>query len=1048
MDRYIELHCHTNFSLLDGAAHPEDLIVRAKELGMPAVAITDHDGLYGTVRFYKVAKEQEIKPIIGAEMTLEGGYHITLLAEDKAGYSNLCRLISYSHLKDGKTGALLDWETLSNYCKGLICLSGCRKGEVTAYLIEGEEDKALRAAQRYIALFGKDNFWIELQSHFLPGDTRLCDKLVNLAKQIGIGYVATNNVHYATPEGYRLQDVLVCIKNRTTLDKSSHLRRANHEYYLKSADEMAYLFSSYPEAISNSLVIGQRCHVDLDFEEYRFSDFPAPQGETPMSYLRKLCYLGVEERYHPVSRRVIDQLEHELGVIQRMNLAGYFLIVWDIMRYARENGIPAQGRGSACDSIITYLLGITRVDPLRHNLLFERFLNEEMKGTPDIDIDVSTNHREKLIQYIYGKYGPEHTAMVCNVVTFQARNAVRDVGKALDMPQHLIDRLAKSVDSYSATNLREEALNMSEFKDSAESLPWQQFLTLCEQITGFPRHLSIHVGGMLVSSCPLVDIVPLEPATAPGRVVTQWNKDDIESVGLIKIDLLGLRMLSLIQEALELIKRHRNIDLNLDKIPLDDPEVYDMLCRADTIGVFQVESRAQMQTLPKLRPRCLDDLVTEVAIVRPGPLQGNMVHPYLRRRQGLEKVTYLHPRLKPILEETLGVILFQEQVLRVAVEIAGFTPAEAEQLRRAMGKQRSKTEMEKLRQRFTDGAKSRGIRDDAASKIFSQLASFASFGFCKSHAAAFARTCYESAYLKVHYPAEFYCALLNNQPMGFYSPEVIVNDAKRYGIQVLPVDVNKSDDQCTIEDGKVRLGFKYVKGVGEVAWKGIMKERENGYYESLEDFYFRARLEREAIESLILIGAFDYLKKSKRQLLWDLGLITQQKPNTLPLDLPEYEVMLPAISMTEEMMADYQIQGLSCRYHPMQLLRRQICHDGILSSREIESLFSDTRVRTAGYVVCRQRPVTAKGNLFLTLEDENGLINIVVKPRVYNRYRQVARMEPLLVVEGILQKKDGTVNIVAERLIPLRHEAERQRSISPPPLSVQLSQERATAESA
>jgi len=1048
MDRYVELHCHSNFSLLDGASHPEDLIARARELGMPALAITDRDGLYGAVRFFRAAKEQGIKPIIGAEMSLEGRYHVTLLAENKAGYSNLCRLITYSHLKQGKSKASLDWETLSSHSKGLICLSGCRKGEVAACLLEGKEDKAYRVAEKYIAVFGRDNFWIELQSHFLPGDTTLCNKLVNIAKQMSIGYVATNNVHYAMPQGYRLQDVLVCIKNRTTLDEPSHLRHANHEYYLKSADEMAFLFSHYPQAISNSLAIADRCHVGLNFEEYRFPDFPVPEGETPMSYLRTLCYQGANERYNPVTEQVREQLQHELGVIERMNLTGYLLIVWDIMRHARENGIPAQGRGSACDSIVTYLLGITRVDPLRHNLLFERFLNEENNGTPDIDIDVSTNHRERLIQYVYCKYGQEHTAMVCNVVTFQARNAVRDVGKVLGMPQHVIDRLAKSLDSYSAANLREETLKISEFRDSAESLPWQKFLSLCEQIADFPRHLSIHVGGMLISSCPLVDIVPLEPATAPGRVVTQWNKDDIENVGLIKIDLLGLRMLSLIQEALELIKRHRGIDLNLDKIPVDDPQVYDMICHADTIGVFQVESRAQMQTLPKSKPRCLDDLVTEVAIVRPGPLQGNMVHPYLRRRQGLEKVTYLHPRLKPILEETLGVVLFQEQVLRVAVEIAGFAPAEAEQLRRAMGKQRSRTEMEKLRQRFTEGARNRGIKENVTSKIFSQLASFASFGFCKSHAAAFARTCYESAYLKVHYPGEFYCALLNNQPMGFYSPEVIVNDAKRHGIQVLPVDVNKSEDRCTIEDGKVRFGFKYVKGVGEIAWTKIMKERERGYYQALEDFYMRTGLEREAVENLILIGAFDWLGKPKRQLLWDVGLIAQQSPHTLPLDLPKDKVVLPAMSATEEMMADYQLQGLSCRYHPMQLLRRRICRDGILSSREIENLFSDTHVRTAGYVVCRQKPATAKGNLFLTLEDENGLINVVVRPKVYDKYRQEARMEPLLVVEGILQKKGGTVNIVAERLIPLRYEAERQRSISSPPLSLQPSREIATAGSA
>lgn len=1044
MDRYIELHCHSNFSLLDGASHPEDLVTRARELGMPALAITDHDGLYGAVRFYRAAKEQGIKPIIGAEMALEGGYHITLLAENKTGYSNLCRLISHSHLKHGKTKASLNWETLSGHTKGLICLSGCWKGEVAAYLLQGKENEALRAAQRYITLFGRDNFWIELQNHLLPGDASLCSKLVNLARRMSIGYVATNNVHYATPEGYRLQDVLVCIKNRITLDKSSHLRRANHEYYLKSADEMVCLFSDYPEAIFNSLVIADRCHVDLDFEEYRFPGFPVPEGETPMRYLTKLCYQGAKERYNPVAQRVIDQLEHELRVIDRMNLAGYFLIVWDIMRYAKENGIPAQGRGSACDSIVTYLLGITRVDPIRYNLLFERFLNEEMKGTPDIDIDVSTNHREKLIQYVYHKYGYEHTAMVSNVVTFQARNAVRDVGKVLDMPLHVIDRLAKSLDSYSASNLREKALKINEFRDNAKSLPWQQFLSLCEQIADFPRHLSIHVGGMLVSSCPLVDIVPLEPATAPGRVVTQWNKDDIEGVGLIKIDLLGLRMLSLIQEALELIKRHRNIDLGLDKIPLDDAVVYDMLCSADTIGVFGVESRAQMQTLIQAKPRCLDDLVTELAIIRPGPLQGNMVHPYLKRRQGLEKVTYLHPKLKPILGETLGIIIFQEQVIRIGVEIAGFTPTEAEQLRRAMGKQRSKMEMEGLRQRFIQGAKNKGINNDVANRIYEQVASFAFFGFCKSHSAALARTSYESAYLKLYYPTEFYCALLNNQPMGFYLPEVIINDAKRHGVSILPVDINKGNIQCTIEDNHIRLGFRYVKGIGEIAGEKIVTERQKGNYQSLKDFYFRTGLEREKIENLILVGAFNFLGKPKRQLLWQLGFISQQRPHELPLDFPSNEVILPAMSIADETKADYRIQGLSPHYHPMQILRREISHDGILKSSEVKSLFSNTRVRVAGYVVCRQMPASANGCLFLTIEDEEGLLNVLVRPKVYHKYHQAVRIEPLLVVEGLLQKKEGTVNIIAEYLMPLRNEAERQRSI--PSSWLQPSQERGMAE--
>ncbi|MBM4451946.1 MAG: DNA polymerase III subunit alpha, partial [Chloroflexi bacterium] len=542
MGGYVELHCHSSFSLLDGASSPHELVSRAGKLGMRALAITDHDGLYGAVRFYKAAREAEIKPIIGAEMTLKNGCHLTLIAQNKTGYSNLCRLISQGHITGGKARAAVDWTTLATLSSGLICLSGCRKGEIGGLLLEEREDKATALAEKYLKVFGRENFFVELQHHYLPDDDRLCYQLVSMARRLGIGHVASNNVHYATADKHRLQDILVCIKNRTTLDESGRLRRPNYEYYLKSQHEMSRLFSDYPEAIANTSVIAERCSLDLEFHEYRFPDFSLPQGETSISYLRKLCYLGAEERYKPVTEQVKSQLEHELGVIDRMNLAGYFLIVWDIMRYARENGIPAQGRGSAADSIVAYVLGITRVDPIRHNLLFERFLNEGMKGTPDIDVDISTNHREKLIQYVYQKYGQEHTAMVANVVTFQARNAIRDVGKALGIPIHIIDRLGKSVDSYSASNLRDEAAEMDEFK-SNNSLPWQHYISLCQEIADFPRHLSIHVGGMLVSSCPLVDIVPLEPATAPGRVVTQWNKDDIEEVGLIKVDLLGLRML-------------------------------------------------------------------------------------------------------------------------------------------------------------------------------------------------------------------------------------------------------------------------------------------------------------------------------------------------------------------------------------------------------------------------------------------------------------------------------------------------------------------------
>jgi len=784
---------------------------------------------------------------------------------------------------------------------------------------------------------------------------------------------------------------------------------------------MTELFGSYPEAVSNTCLIAERCTVDLNFEQYRFPDFPLPTGVTHVSYLRKLCYLGAKDRYKPVTEEVQKQLEHELSVIQRMNLGGYFLIVWDIMRYARENGIPAQGRGSAADSIVTYVLGITRVDPIRHNLLFERFLNEGMKGTPDIDIDVSTNHREQMIRYIYEKYGQEHTAMVSNVVTFQARNAVRDVGKVLGIPGHMLDRLSKSLDVYSAGSLHDEIAKLEEFKGN-NSIPWQWFVSLCQEIANFPRHMSIHVGGMIISSCPLVDIVPLEPATAPGRVVTQWNKDDIEEIGLIKIDLLGLRMLSLINDALLLIEKNTGAKLALDFIPLDDAEVYDMLCRADTVGVFQIESRAQMQTLPRLMPRSLDDLAIEIAIVRPGPLQGNMVHPYLRRRQGKEKVRYIHPKLKPILAETLGIIFFQEQVIKIATEIAGFNPAEADGLRKAISKHRSSEAIGEIRHTFLAGCKKRGINKVAADSIFDQIAAFASFGFCKSHAVAFARTCYESAYLKRYYPVEFYCALLNNQPMGFYSPEVIVNDARQHGIGILPVDINRSNSLCIIESEQIRLGFTCVRKAGDIVSAKILGERQKGYFSSLEDFCLRAKVSREAVEKLIIAGAFDMFGLERRQLLWELALVMNGRSGELPLDISRRQILLPRMNLLEETIAEYEVQGFSTKHHLMQILRRQISNNTILRSSEIAGLPDNANVHTAGYVVIKQAPPTAKGMVFLTLEDEDGLINVIVKPQVYKRYRQVIKFEPLVVVDGKLRKGDGTASIVAQRFMALSQE--------------------------
>jgi len=1029
---YAELHCHTNFSLLDGACHPEDMTARAAEIGMPALAITDHNGLYGVPAFYKAARHLGIRPVIGAEITLEDGHHLTLLAKSNRGYSNLSRLITQAQLGHGKGEAALDPATLAGYSGDLLCLSGCKKGEIPSLLLRGKKQEALDSARRYLDIFGPGSFLIELQNNLCPEDTRLCRQLAGLADYLGLSYVATNNVHYARPEGYRLQDILVCIKNRVTLDESGDLRRPNSEFYLKSAEEMALLFREYPRALENTLRIAEECDVSLDFSRYRFPDFPLPPGETAGSFLARLCRERAAWRYGAVSGEVEKHLSHELELISRLGLSGYFLIVWDIMEYARTHNIPAQGRGSAANSIVAYILGITRVDPVRHRLFLGRFLNEEMSSLPDIDIDVSTNHREELIQYVYRKYGEEHTAMVCTYVTFKARNAIREVGKALGMPAHILDRMARAVSSYRSSGLEDDLEKMEQFRSYVTSVSWQQFLSLCREIADFPRHLSIHVGGMLISSCPLSEIVPLERAAMPGRVVCQWDKDGVEDAGLIKVDLLGLRMLSLIRETVETVERTRGVKVDLQKIPHDDQAVYDMICSADTMGVFQVESRAQMQTLPRTRPRSIDDLTVEVAIIRPGPIQGNMVHPYIRRRQGLEKVTYPLKVLEPVLEETLGVILFQEQVIKAAVAVAGFTPGEADSLRRAMSRKRSRKAMEGLRQRFIEGARSKGVSDRRAAEVFEKLRGFAEYGFCKSHAAGFALLAYESAWLKYHYAPEFYAALLNNQPMGFYSPEVILGDARRHGVKVLPVHINRSRGPCTVEEGRIRLGFRYVKEAGEAVIRKIEEARSIARFTSLGDLYQRVGLSRGVTENLILAGAMDCFGQPKRQLLWQLGLLERQGRDGLGLEYTDCQPELSAMTEIEDMAGEYEVQGLAAGRHPMEVMRPGISGDGVLRSSGVMALPSNTRVRTAGYVVCRQAPGTAKGHVFLTLEDEEGLLNVVLRPEVYEKYRYIARTEPLVLVEGTLEKKDGIINIIAECLCPLTVESNQQGVAEPP----------------
>ncbi len=889
---YIELHAHSNFSLLDGACFPEELVEAARGRGMEALALTDHDGLYGVPRFFRAAREKGLKAIVGAELTLQGDFHLTLLVRDPKGYANLCRLITKAQLSGSKGDPHLPLSSIGELSEGLICLSGCKRGEIPKLLLQGRKEDAEKAIDKYRSLFSPGAFYLELQHHLDPEDTRLCRQLTDLAKKTAVLPVATNNVHYRKRRDFRLHDVLTCIRNRVSLDDSSPFRRPNSEYFLKGQEEMLLLSGLPHEAIRQTRAIAGICDFELDFSSYCFPDFPLPEGETAAMTLRRLCYERAPRKYGELSEEVVARIENELALIEEKRMGGYFLIVWDIMEFARTNGILSQGRGSAASSIVAYVLGITPVDPIRHGLFVGRFLNES-SAVPDIDIDIDTQRREEVIQYVYEKYGEEHAAMVCTYVTFRARNAIREVGKVFGFPPHILDRMAKSVSGYGpahvttrgagiakAKNERSEIegeappalpvegatrapsiegeappampvegacdprgivgsrqqsagrghpaktgggnlevpsivaktvsgygpahvvsdlADVPEFRQYLDSTAWEHFCALSGEIADFPRHLSIHVGGMIVSSKPISEMVPLERARAEGRVVCQWDKDGVDDAGLIKVDLLGLRMLSLIDEAVRLVKTTEGLELDLESLPEDDPLVYDLISRADTIGVFQVESRAQMQSLPRVRPRSLEDLGVEVAIIRPGPLQGDMVHPYMRRRNREEQVSHLHPLLEPILHETLGVILFQEQVLQVAMAIAGFSAGEANRLRKTMARKNGKAEMAKWLDTFVRGAAEKNIEKGLAEKIFGLISGFADFGFCKSHAMSFALLCWRSAFLKLYHPAEFYCALLNNQPMGFYIPEVVVGDARRHNIEVLPADVGKSAWACSIE---------------------------------------------------------------------------------------------------------------------------------------------------------------------------------------------------------------------------------------------------------
>jgi error-prone DNA polymerase len=1028
--------------------------MRAAELAMPALAITDTGGVYGAVRFLQACRKVGVKPLIGTALEVDGA-ELLLIARNLRGYSNLCRLLTLAHADQPKGEARATLATVAQH-----------KGDLF-YLSATDDEQYLCGLQEAL---GKETVFSELHHHLRPEDSWVLERRAAMAKRCEAPTVATNVVHYHARERRPLHDVLVAIRHRATLDEARAFLFPNSEHGLKGGDEMRLLFKGHAEALAMPWDIAKECDLDLDFRKVRFPGYPVPAGETPFSFLYKLCFEGVRERYRPITLAVTQRLQRELEVIEKTGLAEFFLINWDLMRFAREHGVPGQGRGSAADSIVAYVLGITRVDPIEHNLLFERFLHEEMTSTPDIDIDFSTEHREQVIQYVYDKYGWERTGMVCNVVTFQPRMAIRQVGKALGFSAELVDRLAKGVDRWFTEDV-EDSMTGAVPPPDMRPQSWQQFLQLCREVQDFPRHLSIHNGGMLVTGEPLVDIVPVEPATMEGRRVVQFNKDDVEDLGLIKMDMLGLRTLSVVAESLELIRDTTGVRPDLDQLALKDPKVFEMCSEADTIGVFQIESRAQMQTLPRTRPQSFNDLVVEVAIIRPGPIQGNAVHPYIRRKQGRELVTYAHPLLEPILKDTMGVILYQEQIIEIAMKVAGMSPSGADMFRRAMTRHLNHVEMSSLEGDFIQGCLANDVPREVADMLFAAVQGFAVYGFCRSHAAAFARTAYETAWLKLNHAVEFGCGLLNNQPMGFYHPSVLVEDLKRHGVTVLPVDINRSDVRCLPEalgaaaksgtfpagpsllsgslpqpadlgpryvnsetpttqvvknTHAMRIGFNYVRDLGEDGRKAIVGERERGgAYTSFDNFVDRLRggpIGPRAVRNLVMVGAFDHLGRPRRDLLWGWqerwhghGLrkgIEQQSELKLKAQSPS----LPDLDDFDLNQLEYRISDLSTGHHLIHFCRERLDQLGAIQSNKLAGIPSGRAVRVAGLVITRQAPSTAKKIRFFTLEDEFGQVNVTIKPDVYDRHRQVANRQPILVIDGVMQRQDGVWSVLASHI--------------------------------
>jgi error-prone DNA polymerase len=1046
MSLYVPLWCKSNFSFLEGASHPDELVEEAHRLGLPAIALTDRDGVYGIVRAHVKARELGMKLIIGSQVTVDDGSAMVLLTQDRAGYANLCRLITKGRLRSEKGESAVTWDEVCTHASGLIALwggenefvmppkagvqingnagkkqnldSGLRRNDGREGSARHERDVDHIVSKLHDAF--ADRLYGMITRHRREDDVVQERRLRERAQRFGIPLVTANEVLYHTPARRRLQDVLAAIRLGIPVASCGQKLKPNAEYGLKPPYAFAQLFGDDPAAVNRTLEIAERCNFSLNEIRYRYPSEQLPDGTTSAEWLRRQVFNGAHWRYgETVPDDVVRQIEKELEIIETLDYPGYFLTMWEIVEFCRANDILCQGRGSAANSAVCYCLGVTAVDPVRMGLLFERFISKERAEPPDIDLDIEHDRREEVIQYVYQKYGRDRAAMVANVVRYRSRSALRDVGKALGLSETALDRVAKFLSSYE--QVRAEALDQMGL-DTSGGLH-EHLLELSNEILDFPRHLSIHPGGFLLGHEPVHDMVPIENATMPERTVIQWDKEDVEDLGLFKVDLLGLGGLTQLDLCFKLLREKRGVELSMATIPSEDKATFDMICKSDTVGVFQIESRAQMAMLPRLRPRNFYDLVIEISIVRPGPITGGMVHPYLRRRQGKEKIEFPHPSLKPVLKKTLGVPLFQEQVMRLAMVAADYSPGEADQLRRDMAAWHRSGRMERHRERLITRMQAKGIAVEFAERVFEQIRGFGEYGFPESHAASFALIAYATAWLKCHYHAEYTCALLNAQPMGFYMPATIVEDAKRHHVVMRSLDVQVSDWDCTFEacaesagGFAVRMGLRYVKGLGEVDGDRIVRERRMAVFASLEDFARRADLDEGSLSALAEAGAFDSFQLDRRTALWDVRRLARTQKEPLSLPARDRKPDFHPLSDFEEVSWDYRRTSHSARRHPLEPMRPTLMRHGLPDARTVASLKNGAKVRYAGLVICRQRPGTAGGVVFMTLEDETGFVNAVIWENVFQRYSVLAKTVSFLGITGKLQVEDGVVHLVAEEL--------------------------------